>query len=72
MVRLHERTIKTWLSVSDIPLLARVALNDLRVYRGILHDLHARMVDVYDGAPDSTNHLPFTGGDIRDLEEVLR
>lgn len=47
-------------------------LKDRVVYRVTLHDLHARMVDVYDGAPDSTNHLPFTGGDIRDIEEVLR
>lgn len=47
-------------------------VNNLKMCRAILYDLYERMVDVYDGAPDSTNHLPFTGGDIRDIEEVLR
>ena len=47
-------------------------INKLKMCRAILHDLYARMIDVYDGSPDATNHLPFTGGDIRDIEEVLR
>lgn len=52
--------------------LVQCALMDLRQCRTLLADLHTRMIDVYDGAPDSTNRLPFTGGDIRDIEEVLR
>lgn len=44
----------------------------LKACRAILHDLHARMVDVYDGSSNGVNHLTFTGGDIRDIEEALR
>ena len=49
-----------------------ITITWLKQCYSLLSDLHARMVDVYDGSPDSTNHLPFTGGDIRDIEEVLR
>lgn len=72
MARLHDDGIRDWLAVEDIPALARMALKDLQACRAILHDLHARMVDVYDGSDGSRNELPFTGGDIRDIEEVLR